>query len=159
MTLPRMRTGAWLGFDRAPECASTSGTACHSSSSTGSNRFPYKPEPVEDEVWTRYASSEDEPYLFVFECSGELFGVTGSVSAEVNVNKMSTKDRETFAETKNKETGWGEQDLLLNGLPAVLETVSKTINEEKVEIKACNEIGAKPEGKGQELCPSETPAS
>ena len=111
-------------------------------------------EPKENEVWNEFESSEHEPYLAEFECGGLKIGVLGTVSGVVSpLSKMVLSSKVKFAATI------GEQDLLLEAnketIPATLTTTETIKYKSKVEIRPCNEVGAKPEGKEVLTCEHE----
>jgi hypothetical protein len=121
-------------------------------------------EPKEDEVWTQFVSSENEPYQAQFECEpGILFRVSGSLSCNTTpVNVMTTTLSLTCEEAAKK---LGEQDLITEisedggaewsaGAPSeeIIPGKATVTPEEAIEVRACNEKGAKSEGKGAPAC-------
>jgi hypothetical protein len=148
---------------RAGEISISSGTYLIDHGTKGSSGL----EPKELEVWNAYDALEGYPYYpyqSMFACApGVLFRIGGEVSGVVSpVSEMTPWWWVTFA------ADIGEQDFVTEysengGLtweptgPSVLtlRAISITKNDQKLEIRECNELGAVSEGKGAFPCESE----
>lgn len=130
-------------------------------------------EPKEGEVWNAYFASEgygfyEFPYMAEFDCAGVYFRISGQASGVVTpVSKMTSTWTVKFAKPTATKLN-GEQDLIseysFNGgatweraaEPILTASIKYTTKDKsKIEIRDCNEKGAKSEGKGAQPCESE----
>jgi hypothetical protein len=129
---------------------------------------PDSQEPVENEVWNEFESSQPEykPFLAQFKCEIEPgvvveIRVGGAVSGVFTpVSKMARAFKLTFNRNVGEQSlyveAFVEGNWVLIGR-AVLTGVLNVKFTSTVEVRPCNEVGAKEEGKKVITCEHEEP--